>query len=277
MRCLVVNAYQNQSKGQARFEEFLGILRPILLHYDKASKLIVRPYTELDDMVYAPDMPAAPGAKAGDRKAGLRQFDTIDFLFVDGDEDLLPWLPEAANLFALVRIAFQTGKCMFSTIQGTQTMCYVNALGGEMLNVVNGRGQRLDDIRATDTADPMLRELFDSVDEDGGGDLDRDEIVAVVKLLYSNRGLSRSKKQVRFEWFINRELRCCQVELEVDEIMEKFDDGGGTIDFEEFTMMVEEMEAFKKSGHRRLELSCYIISSVLVDQGSRTRLRSVTL
>ena len=40
-----------------------------------------------------------------------------------------------------------------------------------------------------------------------------------------------------------------QVELEVDEIMEKFDDGGGTIDFDEFTMMVEEMEAFKKSGH----------------------------
>lgn len=193
MRCLVVNAYQNQSKGNARFQEFLGILRPILLHYDKASKIIVRPYTDLGDLIYAPDM---PDMKGGDRKAGLRQFDTIDFLFIDGDEDLLPWLPEAADLFALVRIAFQTGKCMFSTIQGTQTMCYVNALGGEMLNVVNGRGQRLEDIRATDTTDPMLRELFDSVDEDGGGDLDRDEIVAVVKLLYNKRGLSRSKKQV---------------------------------------------------------------------------------
>lgn len=245
MKCLVVNAYANQAKGKPRFQEFLGILRPILAHYDKTAKVIVRDYTQLAEFVFANDVPGPTGADGAEsRKAGLKAFDTLDFVFIDGDEELLPWLPEAASLFSLTRLAFQTGKCMFTTIQGTMTVCYANALGGERLNVVNGRGQRLDEIQRTDTADPMLRQLFDSVDTDGGGDLDRDEIVEVVKLLYSKRGLSRSKKQV---------------ELEVDDIMDEFDDGGGSIDFEEFTAMVEGMPSFKGAGvSNSLESSHFI-------------------
>ena len=48
---------------------------------------------------------------------------------------------------------------------------------------------------ATDTADPLVRELFDSVDDDGGGALDRDELVQVLRMVYAR--LARSEKQAR--------------------------------------------------------------------------------
>ena len=45
MRTLVVNAYSSE-KGTKRFQEFVAILRPILMHYDKSAKMVIRKYNE---------------------------------------------------------------------------------------------------------------------------------------------------------------------------------------------------------------------------------------
>ena len=155
--------------------------------------------------MYAPDLNPKPGDEKndedqGERKLALKYFDSIDVIFIDGDEGMLPWSKELSDLFGLVRLAYQMGKGVFTTACGAQILSYVNALGGERLQVVNGpMGQRMDEIRATDTADPLLKELFAEADIDGGGTLDKDELTILMKKLYSKRGLARSLKDIREE------------------------------------------------------------------------------
>lgn len=238
MRCLVINAHSSEKKVKT-FHEFVAILRPILMHYDKKAKVIIRKFNAISDFVYAADLCPQPGdEKEGEmdeanRKMALKHFDSLDMIFVDGDEALLPWLPELSDLFGLLRLAYQCGKCVFTTTCGASMLAYINALGGERLHVVNGIGQRLEDIRATDTADPMLKQLFEEADEDGGGCLDREELVVLMKKLYTKRGLARSMKDIREE---------------LEEALEEYDDGDGEIEFKEFQEMVGEMRSFKEAG-----------------------------
>jgi len=228
MRCLVVNAYTGSHGTSKKFHEFCSILKPILMNYDKSAKLVIRKYDNLDDYVYAPDL--APDVRKGDApedagaaKMKLGRFDGIDMIFVDGDEGCMPWSPEMSELFGLMRLAYHSGKGLFTTISGGYMLAYINAMGGERLQVVNGNGQRLEDIKATDTTDPLLKAsfstsllshvlwypelvlllllqaLFAEADADGGGTLDREELVVLMKKVYTKRGLRRSLKDIKEE------------------------------------------------------------------------------
>lgn len=115
MRCLVINAHSSEKKVKT-FHEFVAILRPILMHYDKKAKVIIRKFNAISDFVYAADLCPQPGdEKEGEmdeanRKMALKHFDSLDMIFVDGDEALLPWLPELSDLFGLLRLAYQCGE-----------------------------------------------------------------------------------------------------------------------------------------------------------------------
>ncbi len=58
----------------------------------------------------------------------LRRFDSLDFIFVDGDDNLHPWLPEANQLRRLFRLALLAHKCVLATTCGMQALAYVSLL-----------------------------------------------------------------------------------------------------------------------------------------------------
>jgi len=77
-----------------------------------------------------------------------------------------------------------------------------------------------------------LREIFDSYDKDGSGDLDVNEMTLVLKDYAKGEGTARSRKAVE------RELNSCMAEYDID--------GGGTLSWPEFTKMVlENSSTFK--------------------------------
>merc|ERR1711966_305165 len=56
----------------------------------------------------------------------LQRFDSLDMIFVDGDESFVPWSNEMSDLFGLMRLAYQCGKCVFTTTCGAHMLVYIN-------------------------------------------------------------------------------------------------------------------------------------------------------
>lgn len=59
--------------------------------------------------------------------------------------------------------------------------------------------------------------------------------------------------------------RSLQVEMEVDEIMQKYDDGSGTLDFDEFQLVVQESQAFKAGGIQNSLEECGFLEATTGD------------
>jgi len=127
MRCLVVNAYSNTRLAADHFHRSLAVFREVAERHCKGTTVVVCECDELHQ--YVPPKDSNPDNEVK-RNTCLAAFDRIDLIFIDGDEGLLPWLPEGRQLYLLVRMALQMGKCLFSTIGGTTALCAANATGG---------------------------------------------------------------------------------------------------------------------------------------------------
>jgi len=66
-------------------------------------------------------------------------FDCLDFVFLDGDANLLPWKTEKFSL--LYRMCKSTNKCFFSAGVGMMMLVYYCASGYTDLHVINGNGR----------------------------------------------------------------------------------------------------------------------------------------
>ena len=59
-------------------------------------------------------------------------------IFLDGDERLLPWAPDALPLLQLMHMCCTSGKCMLGCGCAVQLMTYLASVGPTTLAVVNG-------------------------------------------------------------------------------------------------------------------------------------------
>mmetsp|Transcript_47293 Transcript_47293/g.147868 ORF Transcript_47293/g.147868 Transcript_47293/m.147868 type:complete len:434 (+) Transcript_47293:690-1991(+) len=60
----------------------------------------------------------------------IRQFDKVDFFFVDGDLQLRPWTQKVDKVFRLMQMCAQTGKCFFaSSAFAAIVLCAINTRG----------------------------------------------------------------------------------------------------------------------------------------------------
>eukprot|EP00743_Colponemidia_sp_Colp-15_P005762 GILK01006194.1.p1 GENE.GILK01006194.1~~GILK01006194.1.p1 ORF type:complete len:851 (+),score=173.04 GILK01006194.1:207-2759(+) len=138
MLVLIVDAFPHTTEGQRMFAEFEGTIRQafqtsLLKRYENVQ-FILRTKATLDDYLFDHD------TEFTDREA-LKAFDHLDFVFIDGDANLLPWLPSCRKINILFRMIQKSNKCLFGCSFVMQMMIYFAALGSEKIRVVNGKGR----------------------------------------------------------------------------------------------------------------------------------------
>lgn len=88
----------------------------------------------LDRYLYDPETPyTSPDAR--------KLFDHLDFVLIDGDASLLPWLPRAEKLVTLIRMCKRTNKLLFAASCGMQAFMYLYSCAQKVRRVVNGAGK----------------------------------------------------------------------------------------------------------------------------------------
>lgn len=146
MRVLLVNAYSDPSSSAFRlFESCIKtVLFPQVFAQPRQLSLVQVDFDTVD-LASLPKYLYEPGSKymsSDARKVRNRQlFDHTDVVFVDGEANLLPWLPKAEKLIVLMRMIETTRKLVFAASCGMQALVYLKACGHPIKRVINGHGK----------------------------------------------------------------------------------------------------------------------------------------
>ena len=70
-----------------------------------------------------------------------KMFDCLDFIFIDGDPNLLPWMNSCEKFALLFRMCKITNKCLFSAGIGIMMLIYWCATNFASLKIINGGGK----------------------------------------------------------------------------------------------------------------------------------------
>jgi hypothetical protein len=68
-------------------------------------------------------------------------FDHFDFIFIDGDPNLLPWMLKAKGIMKVFKMAKHSNKCTFAAGIGMILLSYYCATNLTELDVINGSGK----------------------------------------------------------------------------------------------------------------------------------------
>lgn len=138
MRVLVVNGYSSSVQGQAAFASYLSSVRkafhskaaqsPSTLQIETADEHTIEEYLYESSSPYH----AAEAQK---------KFDHLDFVFIDGDSNLLPWYKKARKFLILVRMCKRTKKLLFCSGFGALMIVFLCSAKYHIERVVNGRGK----------------------------------------------------------------------------------------------------------------------------------------
>jgi len=146
MRVLLVNAYSDPSNPAFHLFEtsIKTVLFPQVFSQPRQLSLVQVDFDTVD-LTSLPKYLYEPGSKYMSfdaRKVKDRQlFDHTDVVFVDGDANLLPWLPKAEKLRVLMRMIETTRKLVFAASCGMQALVYLKACGHPIKRVINGHGK----------------------------------------------------------------------------------------------------------------------------------------
>ena len=141
MRILIVTATKPGS-SRAPAEAFVRHVKEAFkkaLRAHEKVEFIVRQHTELLEFLPPPPVPPAE-ADITASKYCIAAFDGLDFIFVDGDEQWLPWVPEVAPLLKLLHLSVLSQKCVFGCGCAVQLLTYLVQVGSAQVPVLNGGG-----------------------------------------------------------------------------------------------------------------------------------------
>ena len=71
----------------------------------------------------------------------MEMFDHYDFMFLDGDPNILPWSQKAEDLVKLMKSIKQTNKVSFVSGVGLLLLAYYCASNLALIWVMNGHGK----------------------------------------------------------------------------------------------------------------------------------------
>jgi len=123
MRVLIINGFRDTRRGKSEFDRFRSYVLDAInaLQASSSAEFIVRPLDDLADYISPHLRTAAPAVASSQASLrgpqstdGTRNFDSLDFVFIDGDTSIPPWSPQAADLVELLRMAIASGKCVFA-------------------------------------------------------------------------------------------------------------------------------------------------------------------
>jgi hypothetical protein len=129
MRVLVVSAYRGSNQRQG--EQFLRQVRAALASMagllGGPVELLPRSFSQLSEFVPAAPVPEAPADEAVVR--ALNTFDSIDMIFLDGDDNLAPWSRQSAQLLRLFQLCVASGKPLLGCGCAASMLAYLASIG----------------------------------------------------------------------------------------------------------------------------------------------------
>lgn len=138
MKVLIVNAYKNRPEGLKRFKYFVSCVKQAFEKQRYFSKDGINyacvDFESIDEFLFE------PSAGYVDPQAE-KKFDYLDFVFIDGESNMLPWLPRARKFFTLMKMCKRTKKVLFTGGCATLMQIYLNASRYQVNRVINGRGK----------------------------------------------------------------------------------------------------------------------------------------
>ena len=143
MRVLVVVAHKASGKGKSLTDRYVKQIRAAFAactHFQERLDIVVRTHNQLSEFV-----PQAAGetdvpdiVQVRDR---LTSLDGVDFVFIDGDDNLLPWSRPAAPLLQLLHLCIASGKVVFGCGCTVALISYLASVGPVPVLVQNGGGK----------------------------------------------------------------------------------------------------------------------------------------
>ena len=143
MRVLVILAHKSNVRGKLLGDHFVKSVRAAFagcINFQERLDIVVRTHAQLSDFLPplaahgdVPDM-----ACVRDR---LTCLDGVDFVFLDGDDNLLPWSRPAAPLLQLLHLCLTSNKMVFGSGCALQLLSYLINIGPVQVPVLNGGGR----------------------------------------------------------------------------------------------------------------------------------------
>lgn len=143
MHVLIILAHRSSPRGKAMGERFIRHVRAAFAacaHFKERLELVVRTHTQLAEFI----PPAAAESDVPDIvqvRDRLTALDGIDFVFLDGDDNLLPWSRPAASLLQLLHCCLASNKLVFGSGCAVQLLAYLVSVGPVQVPVLNGGGR----------------------------------------------------------------------------------------------------------------------------------------
>jgi len=139
MRILIVNAHSTTPEGQRVFQDLLVCIKEIIkTHHgllEIKDEYIIRAKDNLQDFLYD------EGTSFSQPSAG-KQFDSLDFVIISGDQHNLPWNPSNFQVLTLLRMCLRVKKCLFAAGFAMQALVYLSASGLDYpIEIINGNGK----------------------------------------------------------------------------------------------------------------------------------------
>ena len=137
MRVLIVNGYADSPDGNRSFIAFKNLILEAF-KYQKMYNISDIEFIEvdrhsIDSFLYEP----ASGYSSRDSE---KLFDHLDFIFIDGEANMLPWLKRARKFQILLRMCKNTKKIVFACTFAMQMLVFLCATNFNIERVINGQG-----------------------------------------------------------------------------------------------------------------------------------------
>ena len=152
MKILIINGFKPGIGGDCKFKSFVKIIKNAFKkHKSKCSsslEFITRGIKDIDDFLYE------AYSKYGTEES-QKLFDSIDFVFIDGESFILPWVEKYYKFSLLFKMCKLTNKWLFASGFGISMQIYYCATNFEDIKVINGnsKGSMLEDIHKFDYTD----------------------------------------------------------------------------------------------------------------------------
>lgn len=138
MKVLIVNAFNKSPQGDKSFKYFVASIKKAFDNQKYFAKDGITytcvDFETIDEFLFE------PSSGFVDSQAE-KKFDYLDFVFVDGEANLLPWLPRARKFFILMKMCKRTKKVLFAAGCGMLMQIYLNACRYQVARVINNNGK----------------------------------------------------------------------------------------------------------------------------------------
>ena len=170
MRILIVNAFKDNEEGRKNFAFFEHSIQKVFSSDKHLSKFDLKltsvDYTTIDEYLYEQYSPYTD-------KQSEKKFDYLDFIFIDGEPDLLPWYSRCSKFLLLLRMCKRSKKVLFAAGCGMLMQVYLCSNKYHITRVINGkgRGTSLDKLKALSEADLRSIKAGEVFLDSGTGDM----------------------------------------------------------------------------------------------------------